>query len=185
MKTFREFISEASKEEAQARLNALSPEERDKRHVRKVGRAGTENWGLKLKSSHKGQLTRRKTNLRPLSAKELEDHCNRNLNPNCKETVAKAMSIEKSRKSAQTKERNQKEKETGQQHHIDHIVAQADKTKYPERYNKVRPGDVSDNRRVISKDENLRKNSQNTERSTLTRSSAVRRALIRARENNN
>jgi len=183
MKTFREFILEASKEQAQAKLNALPQEERDKRHVRKVGRAGTDSWGLKLKSSHVGQLERRKTNLKPLSAKELEDQCNRNLNPNCKETVAKAMSIEKARKNSQTRERKQKEKETGQQHHVDHIVPQADKTKYPERYNKIRPGDVSDNRRVIPKDENLKKNSQNTERSTLTRSSAIRNALLRAREN--
>lgn len=59
MKTFRKFILEASREEAQARLNALSPEEREKRHVRKVGRAGTDSWGLKLKSSHKGQIKNR------------------------------------------------------------------------------------------------------------------------------
>ena len=179
MKTFKKFITEASKEEAQARLNALPPEERDKRHVRKVGRSGTDSWGLKLKSSHKGQLTRRKTNLRSLSQSELEDHAKRNLYPSPKETAQKAMSIERSRKSAQTKQRKKKEQETGQQHHVDHIVPQADKTNYPERHNRIRPGDVSDNRRVISKDENLSKNSRNTEKSTLTRSSAIRRALKR------
>jgi hypothetical protein len=179
MKTFKEFIKEASKEEAQARLNALPPEERDKRHVRKVGRSGTENWGLKLKSSHQGQLSRRKTNLRPLSQSELEDHAKRNLYPSPKQTAQQAINIERSRKSSQTKERNRRQSETGQQHHIDHIVPQADKTKYPERHNRIRPGDVSDNRRVISKDENLAKNSRNTEKSTLTRSSAIRRALKR------
>ena len=181
MKTFNQFMIEASKEEAQARLNALPPEERDKRHVRKVGRSGTENWGLKLKSSHKGQQVRRKTNLRPLSTSELEDHAKRNLYPSPKETAQKAMNIERSRKSEQTKERKRKESETGQQHHVDHIVPQADKTNYPERHNKIRPGDVSDNRRVISKDENLAKNSKNTEKSRLTRSAAIRKALQRVR----
>jgi hypothetical protein len=59
MKTFNQFIIEASREEAQARLDALPRKEREKRHVRKVGKAGTDNWGLKLKSSHKGQISRR------------------------------------------------------------------------------------------------------------------------------
>ena len=146
-----------------------------------VRNKGGGHHGLNRKSALKGQAQRRSGNLPSIKQKELEDHGKRNLHPDYKKTARKAISIERGRKKSQEAERKQKETETGKKHHVDHIQGQANRKKQPDRWHKIHPGDASDNRRVISKKDNLKKNSKDTGEKKITRSSAIKRALDRAR----
>ena len=128
----------------------------------------------------KGQAKRRAGNLKPLKQKELEDHGKRNLHPDYKKTARKAIRIERERKKAQRTDAQSKSKETGKQHDVDHIQGQSNRKKYSDRWHKVHPGDSSDNRRVISQADNLKKNSKDTGEKKITRASAIRKALGRA-----
>ena len=178
MKTFREFILEASREEAEKKR--LAKDNPDEWRVRNTGGG---KWTTKRKSSIQGQGKRRSSNLKAISKKELEDHAKRNLYPSPSKTANKALKIERQRKKDQRSEAQNKSKETGKQHDVDHIQAQSNRKKNPERWHKVHPGDSSDNRRVIPQSDNLTKNSKDTGEKKTTRSSAIRKALQRAREN--
>ena len=179
MKTFYQFILEAktirSKEDAEkVRQGRPNPDEWVVRNK------GGGHHGLNRKSALKGQAKRRAGNLKPLKQKELEDHGKRNLHPDYKKTARKAIRIERERKKAQRTDAQSKSKETGKQHDVDHIQGQSNRKKYSDRWHKVHPGDSSDNRRVISQADNLKKNSKDTGEKKITRASASRKALGRA-----
>ena len=179
MKTFYQFILEAktirSKEDAEkVRQGRPNPDEWVARNK------GGGHHGLNRKSALKGQAKRRAGNLKPLKQKELEDHGKRNLHPDYKKTARKAIRIESERKKAQRTDAQSKSKETGKQHDVDHIQGQSNRKKYSDRWHKVHPGDSSDNRRVISQADNLKKNSKDTGEKKITRASASRKALGRA-----
>ena len=181
MKTFKEFISEArtkrSKEEAEElRQKKDNPDEW------RVRNKGGGHHGLNRASSLKGQRERRSSNLKAISKKELEDHAKRNLYSNPSKFANKALKIERQRKKDQRSEAQTKSKETGKQHDVDHIQAQANRKKNSDRWHKIHPGDASDNRRVIPQSENLTKNSKDTGSKKTTRSGALRKALKRAME---
>lgn len=188
MKTFREFIAEVrrfvTKAEAQAKFDKLPPEEQEKRTLRNSGK-DYGGWGTKMKDSLKKQQKERKKNLPPLKKQEVSDHLKRNrldLSYDEREKLTKsAMSDESGRKQNQRRKAQKLSKETGQQHDVDHKIAQANRTKYPERWNKIGPGDTSVNRRVIPQSDNLTKNSAG-KRTTMTRSTVVRTAIARAKE---
>ena len=179
MKTFYQFILEAktirSKEDAEkVRQGRPNPDEWVVRNK------GGGHHGLNRKSALKGQAKRRAGNLKPLKQKELEDHGKRNLHPDYKKTARKAIRLERERKKAQRTDAQSKSKETGKQHDVDHIQGQSNRKKYSDRWHKVHPGDSSDNRRVISQADNLKKNSKDTGEKKITRASASRKALGRA-----
>lgn len=179
MKTFKQFISEASREEAEKkRLAKDNPEEW------RVRNTGGGKWTTKRKSSIQGQSSRRSSNLKSISQSELEDHAKRNLYPSPKKTASRALRIERGRKKEQRDDARNKSQETGKQHDVDHIQAQPNRKKHPERWQKIHPGDSSDNRRVIPQSDNLTKNSKDTSEKKTTRSSVIRAALQRAREKN-
>ena len=188
MKTFREFITEVrrfvTKAEAQAKFDKLPPEEQEKRTLRNSGK-DYGGWGTKMKDSLKKQQKERKKNLPPLKKQEVSDHLKRNridLSYDEREKLTKsAMSDESGRKQNQRRKAQKLSKETGQQHDVDHKIAQANRTKYPERWNKIGPGDTSVNRRVIPQSDNLTKNSAG-KRTAMTRSTVVRTAIARAKE---
>jgi len=123
-----------------------------------------------------------RTNLKPINKKELEDHAKRNLHPSPSKIANKALSIERARKREQKAEAQSKSKETGKQHDVDHVQGQANRKKNPDRWHRIHPGDSSDNRRVISQADNLKKNSKDSGEKKTTRSSAIRKALQRAQE---
>lgn len=181
MKTFNEFILEArtvrSKEDAEK--NRQKKDNPDEWVVRNKGHG---SHGLNRKSALKGQQKRRSGNLKAIRKKELIDHAKRNLYPNPTKTANKALKIERQRKRDQRSEAQSKSKATGKQHDVDHIQAQANRKKHPERWHKIHPGDASDNRRVIPQSENLTKNSKDSGGKKTTRSSAIRKSLQRARE---
>ena len=180
MKSFQKFILEAktirSKEDAEKMR-----QQKDNPDDWRVRNKGGGHHHPIHKDRLKGQQKERAKNLKPLKQKELEDHGKRNLHPDYKKTARKAISIERGRKKSQEAERKQKETETGKKHHVDHIQGQANRKKQPDRWHKIHPGDASDNRRVISKKDNLKKNSKDTGEKKITRSSAIKRALDRAR----
>ena len=180
MKLFQQFILEAktirSKEDAEKMR-----QEKDNPDDWRVRNKGGGHHHPIHKDRLKGQAKRRSGNLKPLKQKELEDHGKRNLHPDYKKTAKKAISIERARKKSQKAEAQKKTKETGQKHDVDHIQAQQNRKKHPERRHKFHPGDASDNRRVISQADNLKKNSKDTGEKKITRSSAIKRALDRAR----
>jgi hypothetical protein len=179
MKTFKEFITEASREEAEKKR--LAKDNPDEWRVRNTGSG---RWTTKRKSSIQGQGERRSQNLKPLTTRELEDHCKRNLHPgDCKKNAKKAIRIEGGRKRAQKTDARNRTQQTGQQYDVDHIQGQPNRRRegLRSRFQKIHPGDSSDNRQVMHGDENRSKNSKNTQRST-TRAGAVRAALMRARE---
>ena len=95
-------------------------------------------------------------------------------------TAEKALNIERKRKRDQRADAQQKSQDSGEQYDVDHIMPQMDKKKYTDRFHKIHPGDASDNRRVISQADNLKKNSKDTGEKKITRSSAIKRALSRA-----
>ena len=180
MKSFQRFIYEArtirSKEDAEKmRLQRDNPDEWSVRNK------GGGHHGLNRKSALKGQQKRRSGNLKPLKQKELEDHGKRNLHPDYKKTARKAIKVERERKKSQRTEAQTKSKATGKQHDVDHIQGQSNRKKYSDRWHKIHPGDTSDNRRVISQSDNLKKNSKDSGEKKITRSSAVKRALDRAK----
>jgi hypothetical protein len=179
MKTFREFILEASREEAEKKR--LAKDNPDEWRVRNTGGG---KWTTKRKSSIQGQGERRSQNLKPISKKELEDHAKRNLHPSPSKTANKALKIERERKNQQRVDAQSKSRETGKQHDVDHIQAQANRKSHPDRWHKVHPGDASDNRRVIPQSDNLRKNSKDTGERKITRSGAIRASIARARGTN-
>mgnify|MGYP006297169773 CR=1 FL=1 len=186
MKTFKEFITEArdytrsrSKEEAEKILQSKE----DPKEYRLKNRQTSEMpyWGLESRAKQKGQQQRRSANLRALSQKELEDHAKRNLLPSPKKLASKALKIERERKRNQRSEVRTQTQTTGIEHNIGHISPQADKRseRTRERFQAIHPGDASDNRQVETGRENREKGSKNVSGSTLTRSSAIRRALQR------
>jgi len=181
MKTFKEFILEASREEAEKKR--LAKDNPDEWRVRNIGGG---KWTTKRKSAIQGQGERRSKNLKAISKRELEDHAKRNLWPSPSKTANKALKIERQRKKDQRAEAQIKSQQTGKKHEVDHIQAQPDRRSegLRSRFQKINPGDASDNRQVMHGDENRSKNSRNTQRST-TRAGAIRAALMRARENNN
>lgn len=180
MKTFREFILEASREEAEKKR--LAKDNPDEWRVRNTGGG---KWTTKRKSAIRGQGERRSQNLKAISKKELEDHAKRNLYPSPSKTANKALKIERQRKKNQRAEAQSKSRETGKQHDVDHIQAQANRKGNSDRWHKIHPGDASDNRRVIPQSDNLTKNSKDTGGKKTTRASVISRALQRARENDN
>ena len=94
------------------------------------------------------------------------------------------MKIEGGRKRSQRDDARSRTNQTGQKHDVDHIQAQPNRRSETtrSRFQSIHPGDSSDNRRVIPSSENREKNSKNTEKTSLTRAGAIRRALQRARE---
>ncbi len=112
----------------------------------------------------------------------MEDHAKRNLYPTPTKTAKKAIRIEGGRKRAQRDDAKTRTQQTGQQYDVDHIQGQPNRRRegLRSRFQKIHPGDASDNRQVMHGDENRSKNSKNTQRST-TRAGAVRAALMRAR----
>ncbi len=178
MKTFKEFILEASREEAEKkRLAKPNPDEW------RVRNTGGGKWTTKRKSSIHGQGERRSQNLKAISKKELEDHAKRNLHPSPSSTANKALKIERERKKKQREDAQNKSKETGRKHDVDHIQAQANRKSHSDRWHRIHPGDASDNRRVIPQSDNLRKNSKDTGEKKITRAGAIRAALSRVEEN--
>ena len=179
MKSFTDFIQEArtirSKEDAQ-KLR----QERDNPDEWVVRNKGGGHHALNRKSSLKGQQKRRGQNLKALSKKELEDFGKRNLLPDYKKTAAAALKIERGRKKEQRTDAQKKSKDSGEQYDVDHIQGQSNRKKYTDRWHKIHPGDTSDNRRVISQKENLKKNSKDTEEKKITRAKSIRLSWQRA-----
>ena len=192
MKTFRDFILETKKyTRTRSREDAekirQSQENSNTYRLKNRQTKETPYWGLESKEKRKDQDGRRKENLKAISKKELEDHAKRNLHPSPSKTANKALKIERQRKKDQRSEAQTKSKETDKQHDVDHIQAQPNRRseKTRSRFQSIHPGDSSDNRRVIPSLENREKNSKDTGEKKTTRSSVIRRALMRARENNN
>ena len=146
-------------------------------------REGNKTYTLKSAALRRQQGKRRSENLKPLTTRELEDHAKRNLYPTPTKTAKKAIRIEGGRKRAQRDDAKTRTQQTGQQYDVDHIQGQPNRRRESlrSRFQKIHPGDTSDNRQVMHGDENRSKNSKNTQRST-TRAGAVRAALMRARE---
>lgn len=145
-------------------------------------REGNRTYTLKSAALRRQQGKRRSENLKPLTTRELEDHAKRNLYPTPTKTAKKAIRIEGGRKRAQRDDAKTRTQQTGQQYDVDHIQGQPNRRRegLRSRFQKIHPGDASDNRQVMHGDENRSKNSKNTQRST-TRAGAVRAALMRAR----
>ncbi len=178
MKSFQQFINEAFSSRAEAEKHFGN----DPEYVfNNAGSTANPKWRRVKKSNRKKQASTRAKNLKPLKQKELEDHGKRNLHPDYKKTARKAIKVERDRKKTQRTDAQSKSKETGKQHDVDHIQGQANRKKHSDRWHKIHPGDASDNRRVISQADNLKKNSKDTGEKKITRSIAVKRALDRAR----
>jgi hypothetical protein len=180
MKTFKEFLSEASREEAEKRR--LAKDNPDQWRVRNTGNG---NWTTKRKSSISGQGKRRADTLKPIKKTEFLDAAKRNLsipNSEVRSTAQKAADAERKAKAAQSKEARKKT-HSGVAHDVDHISAQPNRRnpQNQERFKKIHPGDSSENRRVIPRSDNLAKNSKPV-RSTLTRASAIKKVIDRVRE---
>lgn len=187
-KNFEEFVSEAylleqSREDAEKkRLAKTNPDEW------RVRNTGGGKWTTKRKESISGQGTRRRERLKGMSYKEILDFVNKNLK--LKELAKAAQKIEKTDKSAQSREASGLTKTTGTKHVVDHNQPQQDKRRPEnrERFERVAPGDVSSNRRVVSEPENLRKGSKPPKKGEpgygTTRSGAVRKLVKKAEESN-
>lgn len=167
MKTFREFVEEAylfeihkTKEDAAAYYKDNPPVGGDPYYIRNKG--PKKGWAAVRQSSFKKQKERRAERLRPASQSELESQAKRTLRQNPTELAAIAADREEHIKNQQRKQARKLTKKTGTKHVIDHSQPQQDKRR-PElrgRFEKVSPGDVSTNRRVISEPENLKKGSK-------------------------
>jgi hypothetical protein len=177
-------VEKARWDRAKARQDAL--EDPASMFVGTTGRdkGGNRKYGLKSSERKKEQGKRRSANLRPLSHDELKDHAKRNLYPTPQKTANKALKIERERKRSQRDDATTKTQQTGQQHDVDHIQGQPNRRSegLRSRFQKIHPGDASDNRQVMHGDDNRTKNSKNTQRST-TRAGAIRAALQRAINN--
>jgi hypothetical protein len=190
MKTFKEFLEEAYITEGQSRQDAdkkrLAKDNPDEWSVRKVGRKGVEAWTTKRKESIRGQGSRRRQKLKALTFKEILAFTKRNLKPNPRQLAKAAQKIESGSKSEQSREASSLTKATGIKHVVDHEQPQQDK-RSPEnrgRFERVVPGDVSPNRRVLPEPENLAKGSTPPKKGEpgygTTRSGAIRAAVKKA-----
>ena len=135
-----------------------------------------------LKDRLKGQRQRRGSVMKPISMQDLVDYGNRNLIPDTKKIARKALNIERKRKRDQRAEAQKQSQDSGEQYDVDHIMPQMDKKKYTDRFHKIHPGDASDNRRVISQGENLRKGSRDLGDKKMTRAGAIYMAFLRGAE---
>ena len=199
-KTFKEFVEEAyliearrfvTRDEAQAKFDKLSPEEREKRDLRNSG-ANHGGWGTKLKDSLKKQRKRRSQRLKPLTQNELETHAKRNLRKNPNELAAIAADREEDARKKQKAAARRLTKKTGTKHVEDHIQPlQQDKRKPEnrERFEKITPSDASSNIQVTSEPKNLRKGSKppriGQRGHGTTRSSAIKQRLDKAQKFSN
>ena len=189
-KTFEEFVFESylleqSREDAEKkRLAKPNP---DEWRVRNVGGG---KWTTKRKESISGQGTRRRQRLKGMSYKEILAFAKRNLKSKPAELAKVAQGIEKAAKTAQTREARSKTKTTGTKHVVDHNQPQQDKRRpeNKERFERVAPGDVSPNRRVVSEPENLAKGSKPPKKGEpgygTTRSGAIKKVVDRAEKVN-
>ena len=181
MKTYLQFIFEVrtirSKEDAEKMRQ--EKENPDDYVVRNKG--GGHHHPI-LKDRLKGQQKRRSSVLRPITYQDLVNFGNRNLIPDSKKIARKALGIERKRKRDQRTDAQQQSKDSGEQFDVDHIMGQMNRKKYTDRYHKIHPGDASDNRRVISQKENLRKNSKDSEDKKTTRARVISLAFQRGYE---
>lgn len=190
LKTFKEFVEEAYITEGQSREDAekkrLAKDNPDEWRVRKVGRSGEESWTTKRKSAISGQGSRRRQRLKALTFKEILAFTKRNLKPKPGELAKKAQKIETADKSSQSREATSQTKATGTKHVVDHKQPQQDKRRPEnrERFERVSPGDVSSNRRVLPEPENLEKGSKPPKKGEpgygTTRSGAIRKVVRKA-----
>ena len=196
MKTYLQFIfevnfpktgSDVEKErwnKVNARYQAMSDEDKEKRIIGSVGRdeQGQRRYGFKLKKSRQDQQERRGSVMRPISMQDLIDYGNRNLIPNTKKIAKRALNIERKRKRVQKADAQRQSQDSGEQYDVDHIMPQMNRKKYTDRYHRIHPGDASDNRRVISQRENLKKGSRDLGDKKMTRARAIYMAFLRGAE---
>jgi phage portal protein BeeE len=186
MKTFREFLSETylvEQTREQAEKKRLAKPNPDEWRVRNTGGG---KWTTKRKSSISGQVTRRSERLKGMSYKEILAFVKRNLKRSPAQLAKSAQKIERDQKAAQTREARDKTKKTGIKHVVDHKQPQQNKRKPEnrERFEKVVPGDVSSNRRVVPEPENLAKGSKPPKKGEsgygTTRSGAIKKVVDKA-----
>ena len=196
MKTYLQFIfevnfpktgSDVEKErwnKVNARYQQMSDEDKEKRIIGSVGRdkEGQRRYGFKLKKSRQDQQQRRGSVMRPISMQDLIDYGNRNLIPDTKKIAKRALNIERKRKRVQKADAQRQSQDSGEQYDVDHIMPQMNRKKYTDRYHRIHPGDASDNRRVISQRENLRKGSKDLGDKKMTRARAIYMAFLRGAE---
>ena len=181
MKTYLQFIFEVrtirSKEDAEKmRQEKENPDD----YVVK-NKGGGHHHPI-LKDRLKGQQKRRSSVLRPITYQDLVNFGNRNLIPDSKKIAKKALGIERKRKKDQRTDAQQQSQDSGEQFDVDHIMGQMNRKKYTDRFHKIHPGDASDNRRVISQKENLRKNSKDLGDKKMTRARVISLAFQRGYE---
>ena len=196
MKTYLQFIfevnfpktgSDVEKErwnKINARYQEMSDEDKEKRIIGSVGRdkEGQRRYGFKLKKSRQDQQQRRGSVMRPISMQDLIDYGNRNLIPDTKKIAKRALNIERKRKRVQKADAQRQSQDSGEQYDVDHIMPQMNRKKYTDRYHRIHPGDASDNRRVISQRENLKKGSRDLGDKKMTRARAIYMAFLRGAE---
>ena len=134
-----------------------------------------------LKDRLKGQRQRRGSVMRSITMQDLVDYGNRNLIPDTKKIARTALNIERKRKRDQRADAQKQSQDSGEQYDVMYH-AQMDKKKYTDRFHKIHPGDASDNRRVISQRENLRKGSRDQGDKKMTRARAIYMAFLRGAE---
>ena len=181
MKTYLQFIFEVrtirSKEDAEKmRQEKENPDD----YVVK-NKGGGHHHPI-LKDRLKGQQKRRSSVLKPITYQDLVNFGNRNLIPDSKKIAKKALNIERARKRTQKTDAQQQSQDSGVQFDVDHIMGQMNRKKYTDRFHKIHPGDASDNRRVISQKENLRKNSKDSGDKKMTRARVISLAFQRGYE---
>ena len=181
MKTYLQLIFEVrtirSKEDAEKmRQEKENPDD----YV--VRNKGGGHYHPILKDRLKGQRQRRGSVMRSITMQDLVDYGNRNLIPDTKKIARTALNIERKRKRDQRADAQQQSQDSGEQYDVDHIMPQMDKKKYTDRFHKIHPGDVSDNRRVISQRQNLRKGSRDLGDKKMTRARAIYMAFLRGAE---
>jgi len=181
MKTYLQFIFEVrtirSKEDAEKmRQEKENPDD----YVVK-NKGGGHHHPI-LKDRLKGQQKRRSSVLKPITYQDLVNFGNRNLIPDSKKIAKKALNIERARKRTQKADAQQQSQDSGVQFDVDHIMGQMNRKKYTDRFHKIHPGDASDNRRVISQKENLRKNSKDSGDKKMTRARVISLAFQRGYE---
>ena len=120
--------------------------------------------------------------MKPITMQDLINYGNRNLIPDTKKIARTALNVERKRKRDQRADAQQQSQDSGEQYDVDHIMPHMDKKKYTDRFHKIHPGDASDNRRVISQRDNLRKGSKDLGDKKMTRSKAIHMAFLRGAE---
>ena len=181
MKTYLQFIFEVrtirSKEDAEKmRQEKENPDD----YVVK-NKGGGHHHPI-LKDRLKQQQKRRSSVMKSITYQDLVNFGNRNLIPDSKKIANKALGIERKRKRDQRKDAQQQSQDSGVQFDVDHIMGQMNRKKYTDRFHKIHPGDASDNRRVISQKENLRKNSKDLGDKKMTRARVISLAFQRGYE---